>query len=563
MSTPTPTITPSPTPIVCGSGITNSNFYYYDCCGNFIEGTGSGRLVSLDYTASYYGITLLNAPASTVCATPTNTPTPTVTPTNTATVTPTTTPTPTTTTTPTVTPTPSREVYYVNKNDCDVITLFPLGVECQGIDPSGPDTLDGRLYLKITGGTSPYNITWDSGQKTPFLLNLGAGFYGVTVVDYYGDYTARTNCQLIAPPVTPTPTPTPSITPSATPSISGLCFNVIWSDGTIVQLEFAFNGYYNGRPRWYDSTNGYYVQWSPTQSWRISGYTYNTSVLGSQTTATIPTSGWGAIGGYTTATVNVNQGVCGSLSTLYFTLQTSPANCEGTCNGSIIVTPVGGSAPYQYTIDNGVTYQSSNIFSNLCGGSYAISVLDNSGNTYTQQTTVPNSANIVNYSVGLQVNSLTTAGITKQQQWSVVVSPALPAGVTLTYDLTIQAEQLEQRPGFGIIDYSTIVKKNTTGLSTTASSTTSTTPRPYCSPQTQTETDYTEVYPISMTVGDVVSGTSISQITMGDPANINGCSTFLSQTMTVSISNVNLTGCNCCNGGSNQSTAFFTHNVGV
>ena len=37
--TKTPTPTPSTTPIVCGSGATTSDgFYYYDCCGNFIEG---------------------------------------------------------------------------------------------------------------------------------------------------------------------------------------------------------------------------------------------------------------------------------------------------------------------------------------------------------------------------------------------------------------------------------------------------------------------------------------------------------------------------------------------
>ena len=563
MSTPTPTTTPSPTPIVCGSGITTGNHYYYDCCGNFIEGNGAEELVSLDYTMPYLGIYLLGAPASTVCPTPTNTPTPSVTPSITPTNTPTHTNTQTPTATPTVTPTPSRETYYVSKNECDVITLFPLGVECNGVNPSGPDTFDGRLFLKITGGTAPYNITWDGGQKTPYLLNLGGGFYNVTVVDYYGDFTATTNCQLIAPSPTPTNTPTPTITPSATPSFSGLCFNIIWSDGNIEQLEFVFNGYLNGKPRWYDSTNGYYVQWSPVSSWRISGYTYQGSVLGSQTTSTIPQSGWGAIGGSNTATVSVNQGVCGDFSTLYFTLQTSPATCEGTCNGSINVTPVGGVAPYQYSIDGGTTYQASSIFSNICGGSYGVTVLDSTGNTYTQQVTVANSGNVANYQVGLQVLNLTSAGITKQQQWKVNVTPALPAGVTLTFNLNIQIDQLEQRPGNGIIDYSTVVKKNTTGLSTTATSTSSVVPRPFCSPQTQTESDYAEIYPITMTVGDVISGTSISQISLDNPANINGCSTVLNQTMTVSVNSVNVTGCNCCNAAPNQSTATFSHYVGV
>ena len=91
--TKTPTPTPSTTPIVCGSGATTSNgFYYYDCCGNFIEGDiADESRVILDYTKPYQGITLLGVPATTSCPSPTPTPTPTVTPTNT--ITPTVTPT--------------------------------------------------------------------------------------------------------------------------------------------------------------------------------------------------------------------------------------------------------------------------------------------------------------------------------------------------------------------------------------------------------------------------------------------------------------------------------------
>lgn len=563
MSSPTPTPTPTTTPILCGSGITTGNFYYTDCCGYFQEGNSSEQLVILNYSLPYAGVQILNTPASTLCPTPTNTATPTVTPTNSATNTPTPTITPTSTHTPTVTPTPSRAVTFVTKNDCDVITLFPLGVECSGINPSGPDTLDGKLFLKITGGTAPYNITWEGGQKTPYLFNLGGGFYNVTVVDYWGDYTAITNCELIAPSPTPTNTATPTLTPTPSPNFSGLCFSIVWSDGTTEQLEFSFNGYLNGYPRWFDSTNGYYVQWSPVQGWRVSGYTYQGAILASNTTAIVPTSGWFSIAGTYTATVSVNLGACQPFNNLYFTTQTAPATCESTCNGSVIITPFGGVPPYQYSIDNGVTYQNGNIFSSICGGNYPITILDSTGNTYTQQVTIPNAGTTTNYSVGLQVVSLNTAGITKQQQWRVVVSPALPAGVTLSYNLNIFIDQLEQRPGGGIIDYATVVRKNGVAQFTTATTTTSLQPRPFCSPQTQTETDFTEIFPLTMTSGDIISGTSISQISLDNPANINGCSTLLTQNMTVSLTNVSVSGCNCCSASFNQSTATFSHAVGV
>ena len=561
--TPTPTVTPSPTAIICGSGVTTGNYYYTDCCGNFREGTGGEQLVILNYSLPFAGVVLLNTPATTICATPTSTPTPTVTPTNTASNTPTPTLTKTPTSTPTVTPTPSRAVSFLTKNDCDVITLFPLGVECNGINPSGPDTLDGRLFLNITGGTSPYDITWEGGQKTPYLFNLGGGFYNVTVVDYYGDYTAITNCELIAPSPTPTNTTTPTVTPSSTPTIQGLCFNIIWSDGTVVQIEFTFAGYLNGKPRWFNSANGYYVQWTPTLGWRMTGYSYQGGVLGSNTISTIPTSGWISLGGTYTATVNVNQGVCTPFNSLYFTLRTSPASCTNTCNGAIIVTPFGGVAPYSYSLNNGLTTQTSNIFSNVCAGNYAVTIIDSASNTYTQPVTIASGGILTNYSVGLQVLNLNTVGNTKQQRWQVVVSPALPAGVTLSYNLNIVVDQLEQGPGGGTIDYSTLVRKNTTSQSTTASTTSAINPRPFCAPQNQIETLYNETYPLTMITGDIVSGLSVSQIFVEDPETVNGCSTVLIQSITVSLSNVNIQGCNCCTGTFNQGTAFFTHAGGV
>jgi hypothetical protein len=216
--TRTPNYTPTPTSIVCGSGYTTSEkCYYYDCCGNYVYGTSSGTTIIFDYTKPHNGVTKLFVPASTTCPTPTPTATPNSTPTATVTPTVTSTVTSSPTNTPTPTPTPTNNVIYVPKNDCDVFTVFPMGVSCYGVNPSTPKSFDGKLYLTITGGTPPYDITCEGGQKTPYLFNLKGGSYQVVVSDFYGDFTAYTSCSLIAPSPTPTNTPTPSITPSATP----------------------------------------------------------------------------------------------------------------------------------------------------------------------------------------------------------------------------------------------------------------------------------------------------------------------------------------------------------
>ena len=149
--TPTITATPSSTPIICGSGVTTGNFYYTDCCGNFVQGTDVGISVTLDYSKSFNGLVKLNVPYSTVCPTPSPTQTPTYTPTNTASPTVTPTVTTTSTLTPTPTITPSLSSVYALKNDCEIFTLFDMGVRCfPVVQPSSSTSNDGILSLKIT-----------------------------------------------------------------------------------------------------------------------------------------------------------------------------------------------------------------------------------------------------------------------------------------------------------------------------------------------------------------------------------------------------------------------------
>ena len=81
-------------------------------------------------------------------------------------------------------------------NSCNIITLLPLGVDCDSLNASTPDDTNGTVTLYITGGTPPYNVTWDNGSQGTFLTNLSPGDYTATVTDYYGDFTATTTCNV-------------------------------------------------------------------------------------------------------------------------------------------------------------------------------------------------------------------------------------------------------------------------------------------------------------------------------------------------------------------------------
>jgi len=90
------------------------------------------------------------------------------------------------------------------KNECGVITILPMVVECVVSNPSSFDNSDGEVSLSITGGTPQYTTTWtwlDKSNISPALNSLGNGSYTATTVDYFGDYTATTVCYINTPKI--------------------------------------------------------------------------------------------------------------------------------------------------------------------------------------------------------------------------------------------------------------------------------------------------------------------------------------------------------------------------
>jgi gliding motility-associated-like protein len=63
----------------------------------------------------------------------------------------------------------------------------------------------------------------------------------------------------------------------------------------------------------------------------------------------------------------------------YFTSAVVNTTGCNTNDGQVTLTPAGGTPPYQYSIDDGTAFQSSNVFSNLSPGSYSILIEDANG----------------------------------------------------------------------------------------------------------------------------------------------------------------------------------------
>src|SRR5690606_32098727 len=63
--------------------------------------------------------------------------------------------------------------------------------------------------------------------------------------------------------------------------------------------------------------------------------------------------------------------------------------CFGTCDGQITVTANGGTTPYVYSSNNGVTIVTSPVLSGLCAGNYPVQVIDNNGCGILSNVSVP------------------------------------------------------------------------------------------------------------------------------------------------------------------------------
>ena len=372
-------------------------------------------------------------------------------------------------------------------NSCNIITILPLGLDCDSINASTPESTNGLIALFITGGTSPYNVSWNNGSQGTLLTNLSPGNYTATVVDYYGDFTATTTCTVgfdsfyietfedcktpgnfiyyLADLVNPlsggsvyqlttqigcwTNSGTTLYTgqtyignfpivsdgpftgcteclppPTPTPVYpNDLCLQL--TQGTnITQFNFSSGSTINGYPSWTSNTQTMYYNTGLTQ-WNVSGWTY-AGGLYLPSPSIPPVGSWTITGPLAfTSSVYVSSGVC-QAPPLTMTVSKTNPTCSTTSNGSITITPNGGLSPYTYSIDS-VNYQISNSFIGLSSGVYTVYVKDINNTIVSQTVTLVPQQLFQNYNVSLVLTPGTNINVgtttTKTSTWTINVSP--------------------------------------------------------------------------------------------------------------------------------------------
>lgn len=422
------------------------------------------------------------------------------------------------------------------KNECGVATILPLGVSCFVVDATTPTTMDGTIYLNITGGSTPYSITWDNGLKTQNLYSVSAGTYTAQVVDFYGDYSATTTCtvsteqfyvdffkdcsnqfsiyltgltttleegsiyklsantgcwvysgqvlngnytlttdNILEGPYDTCDECSPATEQPYFPD--SLC---LYTENPFTTYQFSFYGYNNERPAYTGTSSNslnYSIKWltGTTNRWEVVGKLDNTLI--NQNNTYNPLGSWILNG--TQQSWTAVSGACPSIQELSAIHNTSDPICESSCNGSsVVVTAKGGVSPYQYSFDGG-TYTAIPSIVSLCPGSHTYTVKDSNDDTFTQTFTINKGSKINTYSVSITYKNVDTqtdygTQVGKTLQYFVNVSPTLPDGTEITIPLSVSVKKVISSPGETTVTYTPYLYSGSTSVSPTSNTLTST-----------------------------------------------------------------------------------------
>lgn len=223
----------------------------------------------------------------------------------------------------------------------------PSEILANAVSTSTPcGVCNGSITIAPSGGVGPYTVSWSNGATGLSLTNLCAGAYTVTITD-------ATGCSnTIVVPVNSITGPTVNIT-GVNPTCSTNC------NGSV---SVAISG----------ATPPYTVAWQPGGQ---TGTTLNNVCPGTYTAVVSD-----AVGCVTVATTTITGPAPLSLSTSFI----QDVACGGQCTGTATVVASGGNLPYTFAWSSGAGNQAT--ATNLCAGTYTVTVTDASG--CTQTTTV-------------------------------------------------------------------------------------------------------------------------------------------------------------------------------
>ncbi len=209
-------------------------------------------------------------------------------------------------------------------------TATPTQISCNGVN-------DGSIVLTPAGGSGTYtSFVWSNGATTKNISGLTAGTYTVTFKDSKG-------CSGSA---SATINPAPSAVTATTSATQITCNGA--NDGTITLTPAGGSGTY------------------VSFVWSNGATTQNISGLAAGTYTVTFKDSKGCTGN-ASATINPAP------SAITATGSVTNAACNGNNNGSVILSPSGGTVPYSYNWSNAATTKD---LTNTAPGTYTVTITD-------------------------------------------------------------------------------------------------------------------------------------------------------------------------------------------
>ncbi len=201
---------------------------------------------------------------------------------------------------------------------------------------------DGEIYVNVTSGTSPFTYDWSTGDSTQNLTDLNAGPYSLTVTDDNG-------CEADIAVTISEPGP---ISISADSDVM-ICY------GESTDIDASASG----------GNSPYSFYWGNDTIFSPEGPSYSATPDNDTVILVFAVDANGCHSD--TAAVNIMVS-----PEMLIDLDVEDVNCHGVCDGEVVATVNGGIEPYDYSWDS-----DSNILSNICAGSYDLTVTDQYGCT--------------------------------------------------------------------------------------------------------------------------------------------------------------------------------------
>jgi len=244
----------------------------------------------------------------------------------------------------------SKEKTSTPVNPCASKTLGITGAAT----PTTGGLSNGTLSVTATGSTGfSYNINGGAYQSGGTFSNLAVATYTVGAKDVDGCTTTQ------AFAVTATPCPTISITATVVATTTPAT-----SNGSITASATGSTGFT------YSINNAAFQASGAFAGLAVGSYTITAKDLN------------GCIG---TAVFAVTSASC---PTITISATTTPASGPAATNGALSATATGGTAPYTYSKDGGVSFQASGNFTGLTAGNYTIIAKDANACLGTSSTIV-------------------------------------------------------------------------------------------------------------------------------------------------------------------------------